>query len=281
MLGAISPLCYCKPSMNVTSPLISFEHVRKHFDGGRGTPPVLAVNDVSLAVASGEFLAIVGASGSGKTTLLRLANRLIAPDGGHITIDGADIANVDAIALRRSIGTVFQSGGLFPHMSVADNIGITPKLLGWPAAQIGVRVDELMALVRLDPAAHRDRLPHQLSGGQRQRVSVARALAARPRIVLMDEPFGALDPLTRDGLGEDYRSLHRELGLTTIMITHDMAEAVLLADRIAVMREGRIVAQGTARELANVDDSDVDALLQTPRRQAERLRDLLLRNPVS
>jgi ABC-type proline/glycine betaine transport systems, ATPase components len=245
--------------MSVTSPLISFEHVRKHFDGGRGAPSVLAVNDVSFEVAPGEFLAIVGASGSGKTTLLRLANRLIAPDSGHIAIDGADIASADAIALRRSIGTVFQSGGLFPHMSVADNIGITPKLLGWPAAQIATRVDELMALVRLDPAAHRGRLPSQLSGGQRQRVSVARALAARPRIVLMDEPFGALDPLTRDGLGEDYRSLHRELGLITIMITHDMAEAVLLADRIAVMREGRIVAQGTATELASVDDADVDA----------------------
>jgi osmoprotectant transport system ATP-binding protein len=261
--------------------LIAFEHVRKRFDGGRGAPPVLAVNDVSLAISSGEFLAIVGASGSGKTTLLRLANRLIAPDSGCVVIDGADIAHVDAIALRRSIGTVFQSGGLFPHMSVADNIGITPKLLGWPATQIAARIDELMALVRLDPATHRDRLPHQLSGGQRQRVSVARALAARPRIVLMDEPFGALDPLTRDALGNDYRHLHRKLGLTTLMITHDMAEAVLLADRIAVMREGRIIAQGTATELASVDDADVDALLQTPRRQAERLRDLLPRNAAS
>ncbi|MBN8962142.1 MAG: ATP-binding cassette domain-containing protein [Rhizobiales bacterium] len=267
--------------MSVISTLISFEHVRKHFDGGRGMPPVLAVDDVSLKVAYGEFLAIVGASGSGKTTLLRLANRLIAPDSGRIAIDGADIANVDAIALRRSIGTVFQSGGLFPHMTVADNIGITPKLSGWPAPQIAARVDELMMLVQLDPVAHRNRLPNQLSGGQRQRVSVARALAARPRIVLMDEPFGALDPLTRDALGEDYRRLHRDLGLTTIMITHDMAEAVLLADRIAVMREGRIVAQGTATELAHVDDSDVDALLQTPRRQADRLRELLPRNAAS
>lgn len=266
--------------MSVTPPLIAFEQVRKHFNDG-GRTPVLAVNDVSLALASGEFLAIVGASGSGKTTLLRLANRLIAPDNGRIMIDGADIASVDPIALRRSIGTVFQSGGLFPHMSVADNIGITPKLSGWPAARIAARVDELMALVRLDPATHRDRLPSQLSGGQRQRVGVARALAARPRIILMDEPFGALDPLTRDALGEDYSRLHHDLGLTTVMITHDMAEAVLLADRIAVMREGRIIAQGTTTELASVDDADVDALLQTPRRQAERLRDLLPRNAAS
>jgi osmoprotectant transport system ATP-binding protein len=267
--------------MSVSSPLISFEHVRKHFDGGGGAPPVLAVNDASLAIASGEFLAIVGASGSGKTTLLRLANGLIAPDSGRITVDGADIANLDPIALRRSIGTVFQSGGLFPHMSVADNIGITPRLLGWPSARIAARVDDLMALVRLDPASYRDRLPNQLSGGQRQRVSVARALAAHPRIVLMDEPFGALDPLTRDALGENYRDLHRELGLTTLMITHDMAEAVLLADRIAVMREGRIIAQGTPAELARIDDADVDALLQTPRRQAERLQTLLPRASAS
>ncbi len=261
--------------MSAPSPLIAFAHVSKSFDGGGGAPPVLAVDDISLDIAAGEFLAIVGASGSGKTTLLRLANRLIAPDSGTIAIDGADIASRDPIALRRSIGTVFQSGGLFPHMSVAANIGITPKLMGWPAAQIAARVDDLMALVRLDPAAHRDRLPQQLSGGQRQRVGVARALAARPRIVLMDEPFGALDPLTRDALGEDYRALHRDLGLTTVMITHDMAEAVLLADRIAVMREGRIVAQGTAAELSQSDDADVVTLLQTPRRQAERLRALL------
>ena len=141
---------------------------------------------------------------------------------------------------------MFQSGGLFPHMSVAGNIGITPKLLGTPAAEISARVDELLDLVRLDRAQHRDRLPHELSGGQRQRVGVARALAAKPRIVLMDEPFGALDPLTRDALGDDYRALHRKLGLTTVMITHDMTEAILLADRIAVMRGGKAAGAGHA-----------------------------------
>ena len=185
-------------------PSIAFAHVAKSFDGGR----VKAVDDVSLEVAEGEFLAIVGGSGSGKTTLLRLANRLIDADAGSIRVEGEDVRSVDPVALRRRIGYVFQSGGLFPHMSVAGNIGITPKLLGVPAAEIASRVDELLDLVRLDRAQYRDRFPHELSGGQRQRVGVARALAARPNIVLMDEPFGALDPLTRDALGDDYRALH-------------------------------------------------------------------------
>jgi osmoprotectant transport system ATP-binding protein len=236
---------------------------------------VVAVDDVSLQVAEGEFLAIVGGSGSGKTTLLRLANRLIDADAGTITIEGADVRSVDPVQLRRRIGYVFQSGGLFPHLNVADNIGVTPKLLGWPAAEIAARVDELLDLVRLDRAQHRDRLPEALSGGQRQRVGVARALAAKPRIVLMDEPFGALDPLTRDGLGDDYRALHNKLALTTVMITHDMTEAILLADRVAVMGGGRLLAQGTPTELSASGDPYVGELLRTPRRQAERLGALL------
>jgi osmoprotectant transport system ATP-binding protein len=267
--------------MTAAPPLIAFAHVGKSFDGGRGAKPVLAVNDVSLAVAEGEFLAIVGSSGSGKTTLLRLANRLIDADSGSITVAGEDVRAVDPIRLRRRIGYVFQSGGLFPHMSVADNIGITPKLLGTPAAEISARVDELLDLVRLDRAQHRDRLPHELSGGQRQRVGVARALAAKPRIVLMDEPFGALDPLTRDALSDDYRALHRQLGLTTVMITHDMTEAILLADRVAVMRAGRLLAEGTPSELSESTDAYVGELLHTPRRQAERLKVLLPRDGVA
>jgi osmoprotectant transport system ATP-binding protein len=255
-------------------PLIAFAHAEKSFDGGR----VLAVNDVSLDVAEGEFLAIVGGSGSGKTTLLRLANRLIEADAGSITVEGEDVRAVDPVRLRRRIGYVFQSGGLFPHISVADNIGITPKLEGLPAAEIAARVDELLDLVRLDRALYRDRFPHELSGGQRQRVGVARALAARPRIVLMDEPFGALDPLTRDALGDDYRALHDKLGLTTVMITHDMTEAILLADRVAVMHAGRLLAQGTPSELSNSGDPYVGQLLRTPRRQAERLNTLLPRD---
>ncbi len=260
------------------TPLIAFAHVGKSFDGGRGVGPVVAVNDVSLEVAAGEFLAIVGGSGSGKTTLLRLANRLIDADSGSIEVEGEDVRAADPVRLRRRIGYVFQSGGLFPHMSVADNIGITPKLLGTPAAEIAARVDELLDLVRLDRGQHRDRFPHELSGGQRQRVGVARALAAKPRIVLMDEPFGALDPLTRDALGDDYRALHRKLGLTTVMITHDMTEAILLADRVAVMRAGRLSALGTPSELSGSDDAYVGELLRTPRRQAERLKMLLPRD---
>jgi osmoprotectant transport system ATP-binding protein len=238
---------------------------------------VVAVDNVSLEVAEGEFLAIVGGSGSGKTTLLRLANRLIEADGGTITVEGEDVRAADPIRLRRRIGYVFQSGGLFPHISVAGNIGITPQLLGWPAQEIAGRVDELLDLVRLERAPYRDRLPHELSGGQRQRVGVARALAAKPRIVLMDEPFGALDPLTRDALGDDYRELHRKLGLTTVMITHDMTEAILLADRIAVMRSGNLLAQGTPGQLAASGDAYVGELLRTPRRQADRLNEALPR----
>ena len=250
-------------------PAISFESVSKNYGEGR------VLDRVSLDVREGEFLAVVGPSGSGKTTLLRLINRLIEPTAGVIRVAGEDVQTIDPISLRRRIGYVFQGVGLFPHMTVAENISITPRLLGWNEAQRAARVDELIDLVRLDRGKHRDRLPSQLSGGEGQRVGVARALAAKPRIVLMDEPFGALDPLTRDALGEDYCRLHSELGLTTVMITHDMLEAVLLADRIAVIHDGRIVADGTPQALLNdAKDDYVRELMATPRRQAERLRAL-------
>jgi osmoprotectant transport system ATP-binding protein len=257
--------------MSDSAPAIAYDGVSKRFGNGH----VAAVDGVSLTVTQGEFLAIVGGSGSGKTTLLRLANRLIDADGGTVAILGDDVQSLDPIALRRRIGYVFQNSGLFPHMTIADNIGITPRLCGAPAPDIATRVDELIDLVRLDRDRHRDRFPHELSGGERQRVGVARALAAKPAIVLMDEPFGALDPLTRDALGDDYRRLHDNLDLTTVMITHDMAEAVLLSDRIAVMRGGRLLAQGTPQQLARSDEPYVLELLSTPRRQAERLQTLL------
>ncbi len=227
--------------MDAASPMISFAHVSKSFDGGR----VKAVDDVSLDVAEGEFLAIVGGSGSGKTTLLRLANRLIDADSGSIEVEGTDVTAADPIGLRRRIGYVFQSGGLFPHFSVAANIGITPKLLGTPAADISTRIDELLDLVRLDRGQHRDRFPHELSGGQRQRVGVARALAAKPRIVLMDEPFGALDPLTRRDLQRELRSVVERLGTTVVFVTHDVREAFVLATRIGLFAAGRLVELAT------------------------------------
>ena len=250
---------------------IAMSRVSKSFDGGR----VQAVREVTLNVAAGEFLAIVGASGSGKTTLLRMINALVVPDHGTIAIDGVAIENLDPIALRRRIGIVFQNAALFPHMSVAANIGITPKLLGQSPQEIAGRVDEMLDLVRLDKTRYRARFAHELSGGERQRVGVARAIAAKPAIVLMDEPFGALDPLTRDALGDDYRKLHDTLGLTTVMITHDMTEAILLADRIAVMHGGQLIAQGIAQTLAGSGDERVGELLRTPRRQAQRLGALL------
>jgi osmoprotectant transport system ATP-binding protein len=250
---------------------IAFDTVSKSYDGGDRR----VLDGVSLAVGERQFLAVVGPSGSGKTTLLRLVNRLIDPSEGTVRVGGEDVRAVDPIALRRRIGYVFQGVGLFPHMTVAENIGITPRLLGQDAATIARRVDELIELVRLDRTVHARRFPHELSGGERQRVGVARALAAVPRIVLMDEPFGALDPLTRDALSQDYRSLHDKLGLTTVMITHDMMEALLLADRIAVMRGGRLVAEGTPNAMMAHSENDfVSELMQTPRRQADRLNSL-------
>jgi osmoprotectant transport system ATP-binding protein len=256
--------------MSPAAEAIAFENVTKRLGDG---PPVL--NGVSLEIRAREFLAIVGPSGSGKTTLLRLINRLIDPSAGSVRVNGEDVQTVDAVALRRRIGYVFQGIGLFPHMTVAENIAITPRLLGWDEARMAARVDELIRLVRLDATQHRERFPTELSGGEGQRVGLARALAAEPVIMLMDEPFGALDPLTRDALGEDYRRLHGELGLTTVMVTHDMIEAILLADRIVVVRNGRIVADGTPDALLNGAQNDyVRELMAAPRRQAERLRAL-------
>ncbi|MFC3070752.1 ATP-binding cassette domain-containing protein [Phenylobacterium soli] len=231
-----------------------------------------ALSGVDLSIRAGEFTALVGGSGSGKTTLLKTINGLVAPDAGEARVDGERVGGGPAHLLRRRIGYVFQEVGLFPHLSVAENIAITPKLLGWDAARVAVRVETLLDLVAL-PRALASRAPSELSGGQRQRVGVARALAAEPKIVLMDEPFGALDPLTRDQLGTDYRALHERLGLTTVMVTHDMAEAVLLADRIVVLSAGRVLADGAPAELlANAADPQVRALLEAPKRQAERLR---------
>jgi osmoprotectant transport system ATP-binding protein len=251
--------------------MIAFQGVSKSFDEGRD----FAVRDVNLSVAPRAFVALVGDSGSGKTTLLKMINRLIEPDHGTVSVAGESVHAMAGYSLRRRIGYVFQGIGLFPHMSVAENIGITPLLLDWSQADIDARTAELIDLVEL-PRSYLTRMPSELSGGQRQRVGVARALAARPSIMLMDEPFGALDPVTRDTLGSEYRRLHESMGLTTVMVTHDVMEAVLLGDRIVVVRQGEIVADGDPYELFNAHpDAGVRALMDMPRRQAERVRILM------
>jgi osmoprotectant transport system ATP-binding protein len=209
----------------------------------------VAVDDVSLAIPEGRICALVGPSGAGKSTILRMTNRLIDLDQGTICIEGHDIAELAPVALRRRIGYVIQSVGLFPHWTVARNVATVPVLLGWPAKRVAARVDELIALVGLDPAIHRDRYPDELSGGQQQRVGVARALAADPDLLLMDEPFGALDPVTRDDLQGALLAIQAATAKTILLVTHDIDEAIRLADQIAVLRDGRLVQQGTPRQI--------------------------------
>ena len=240
---------------------------------GSGTQAVRALN---LSATQGEFLALIGPSGSGKTTTLNMINRLVEPDSGEIRIEGRNILDMDPVQLRRGIGYVFQEAGLFPHMTVAENIAVTPRLLGWDKARIDARVQELLGLVRLEENTFGSRLPAELSGGQRQRVALARALAAKPNILLLDEPFGALDPVTREAVAADVRDIHQRLGLTTLMVTHDMTEALLMADRIAVMRSGHLVQVAGPRELAvHPADEFVAELIETPRRQARALAQAL------
>ena len=246
-------------------PLVALSRITKRHDGRA------ALDGVTLSVPAGTFLALVGPSGSGKTTLLKSINRLVETDEGEVTLSGEDIRAIPQASLRRRIGYVFQGIGLFPHMNVAENIAVVPRITGMATAERRARALELLDLVAL-PRDFESRYPAALSGGQAQRVGVARALAARPELMLMDEPFGALDPVTRDELGRAYRALHDELGLTTIMVTHDMTEALLLADRIVVLIGGRIRADGPPSALLRGDvDAEVRALIDVPRRQAERL----------
>ncbi len=215
---------------------IEFKNVSKTFRGA-GYP---AVNDVSLTVNEGEFVTILGSSGCGKTTLLKMVNRLYEPDTGSIILFGEDISTVDVVKVRRRIGYVIQQIGLFPHYTVADNIATVPKLLKWEKAKIDARVDELLTLVGLEPKEFRDRYPAQLSGGQQQRVGLARALAVDPKIMLMDEPFGAVDSITREKLQDELVRLHRETGKTFLFVTHDIEEAFKLGDRVLIMNEGTV-----------------------------------------
>jgi len=253
-------------------PAIRLESVRKSYDGGR----TFAVDGVDLCIEQGELLVLLGESGCGKTTTLKMINRLIEPSDGIIEVEGQDNRSVDPIDLRRRIGYVFQGVGLFPHMTVGENIAVVPNLLGWDKAEASERIDELLNLTGMDPAEYRDRRPEHLSGGQRQRIGLARALAARPKIMLMDEPFGALDPLTRDALQDEFLRIHRAQGLTTVMVTHDMTEALLLGDRIAVMKDGVIVRVGTPHMLlTDAGDDYARRLMEMPKRQADQLEALV------
>lgn len=222
---------------------ISFREVVKSFD------EKLVLDRVSLDVAPGEVLVLLGRSGCGKTTLLRLVNRLVSADSGEVHVGGREVMDWDPVELRRRIGYAIQGVGLLPHLSVGENVSLVPRLLGWNPERRRHRAGEMLRLVGLDAREHGDRRPDQLSGGQRQRVGVARALAADPQALLMDEPFGAVDPIGRRSLQEEFRSLSRELGKTVLFVTHDVTEAFRLADRIAVVADGGIRQLGTPREI--------------------------------
>lgn len=235
-----------------------------------------ALASLDLEVEHGEVLALVGGSGSGKSTALKLVNRLLDPDEGAVLVDGEDVRAIEPHALRRRVGYVFQRLGLFPHWTVAENIGATPSLLGWDRARIDRRVDALLARVELDPAVVRGRFAHELSGGQAQRVAVARALAAEPPVLLLDEPFGALDAITRGQLQRRFVEIHRELGFTGVFVTHDLGEALLVADRVAVLADGALVQVGEGRELyERPADRYVASLVEAAIEQADLLRSRL------
>ncbi len=230
--------------------------------GGRGMVARELVSDVTFAVGAGETLVLLGRSGSGKTTTLKLINRLLEPSAGGVRIAGEDAGALDPVRLRRRIGYVIQEVGLFPHFTVERNVGLVPRLEGWVPERVAARVRELLALVGLDPATFAGRYPHELSGGQRQRVGVARALAADPPLLLLDEPFGALDPITRVELQGEFRSLEGRLGKAMVFVTHDVREGLRLGTRVGVMQDGRIVFLGTPEEFRRADHPEVRAFLE-------------------
>jgi len=238
--------------------MITLEHLRKTF----GANTQAAVDGLSLTINAGEICVLIGPSGCGKTTTMRMINRMIEPDAGRIVVGGRDVMRIDAVELRRSIGYVIQQVGLFPHMTIGENVATVPKLLGWDPPRTAQRVDELLALVGMEPGQYRDRFPRELSGGQKQRVGVARALAADPPVMLMDEPFGAIDPITRTRLQDEFLRILRELGKTIVFVTHDIDEAIRMGSRIAILRAGKVVQYDTPeRILAHPADSFVEAFV--------------------
>ncbi|MEP6388980.1 MAG: ATP-binding cassette domain-containing protein [Halioglobus sp.] len=252
--------------------MITLENVCKSY----GADGPLAVDDVSLTINEGEIIGLIGESGCGKTTTLKMINRLEEPTSGSIIVNGKDVREQDPVELRRGIGYVFQGIGLFPHYSIGRNVSAVPELLGWPAEETRERAEEVLTLVGLAPDEYRDRRPTELSGGQQQRVGVARALAARPELLLMDEPFGALDPITRGELQDEFLRIQRSLNLTVIMVTHDMTEALLMADRIAVMKSGKILQFGTPKELLRSPAHEfVKQMIQLPKKRADSLEKLM------
>jgi osmoprotectant transport system ATP-binding protein len=236
----------------ITGAVIELDELTKHYPGSQ----LPAVDGVNMEIAAGETVILVGPSGCGKSTTLRMINRLIEPSSGRIRIDGEDVTDIDPVRLRRRIGYAIQSSGLFPHMTVAENIAQVPRMVGWSKARIRDRVEEMLDLVGLDPREFHSRYPRQLSGGQQQRVGVARALAADPPVLLMDEPFGAVDPITRDHLQDELIRLQHELHKTIVFVTHDFDEAIKLGDRIAVLREQSHIAQFDTPEAILTNPSD-------------------------
>lgn len=251
--------------------MIEFDNVSKSY----ANSSKYAVQSLSLKIEPDTLNVILGESGSGKTTTLKMINRLIDSSSGVITLDGENIRELDPIKLRRRIGYAFQGIGLFPHFSVAENIAVVPRLLGWSDRDVTARVEQLLDMIGMPAAQYKERFPHELSGGQQQRVGVARALAGNAKVLLMDEPFGALDPITRDELQTELRTLQQSLGLTVVLVTHDVNEALLLADRIAVMKDGRLLCHDSPEHLLGAPpDVYVRELMEMPKRQAARLADM-------
>jgi len=250
-----------------SDPLVEFRNVSY-------TPPnssVLIINNLSLTVERGETLVLLGESGCGKTTTLKLVNRLYDPTSGSVLVEGKPTVQWDPIELRRRTGYVIQEGGLFPHFSIQSNIGLVPSLLAWPSERVTQRSHELLEMVGLDPQRFAGRYPRELSGGQRQRVGVARALAADPSLLLLDEPFGALDPLTRASLQKEFAELTKKLGKTAILVTHDVREALLLGDRIALMHAGEIVLLETPKGFLASENVKAKAYVETLRQMSDEL----------
>ncbi|CUB20663.1 Choline transport ATP-binding protein OpuBA [Bacillus subtilis] len=262
--------------------MLTLENVSKTYKGGKK-----AVNNVNLKIEKGEFICFIGPSGCGKTTTMKMINRLIEPSAGKIFIDGENIMEQDSVELRRKIGYVIQQIGLFPHMTIQQNISLVPKLLKWPEQQRKERARELLKLVDMGPE-YLDRYPHELSGGQQQRIGVLRALAAEPPLILMDEPFGALDPITRDSLQEEFKKLQKTLHKTIVFVTHDMDEAIKLADRIVILKAGEIVQVGTPDDILRKPADEFveefigkERLIQSSSPDVERVDQIMNTQPVT